>query len=59
MAASLSAMGISLGLLTLIFSQGANWAWLAIWAIGAFWLSCCLILYAASRGSRKAKGASK
>jgi hypothetical protein len=52
-------MGISLGLLTLIFSQGANWAWLAIWAIGAFWLSCCLILYAASRGSRKAKGASK
>jgi len=58
-AASLSAMGISLAILTLIFSRDANWAWPAIWAIGAFWLSCGMLNYVGSRGSRKARDVSR
>jgi peptidoglycan biosynthesis protein MviN/MurJ (putative lipid II flippase) len=52
-AASLSVMGISLGLLTLIFSREANWAWPAIGAICAFWLAGFMLFYFGGRGSRK------
>ena len=58
-AACLSAMGISLALLTLFFRPEANWAWPAIWAIGAFWLSGCILSYIASRFPRKAENTSK
>jgi hypothetical protein len=58
-AACLSAMGISLALLTLFFRQEANWAWPAIWAIGAFWLSGCMRFYVASRSLRKAEDISR
>jgi hypothetical protein len=58
-AASLSVMGISLALLTLIFSRQANWAWPALSAIAAFWLSCCMLLYVGSRFQRKAEDMSK
>jgi hypothetical protein len=58
-AASLSVMGISLALLTLIFLREPNWAWSAIWAIGTFWLSGCTLLYVGGRGFRKAKDISK
>jgi hypothetical protein len=54
-AAGLSVMGISLALLTLFFGQEANWAWPAIWAIGAFWLSGCMLFYVAGRFLRKAE----
>jgi hypothetical protein len=58
-AACLSAIGISLALLTLFFRPEANWAWPAIWAIGAFWLFGCILSYIASRFARKAENTSK
>ena len=58
-AASLSVMGISLALLTLIFSREANWAWPALSAIGAFWLFGWMLLYFGGRGYRKARDALK
>jgi hypothetical protein len=58
-AACLSAMGISLAIVTLFFGPEANWAWPAIWSIGAFWLSGCILSYIASRFPRKAENISK
>jgi hypothetical protein len=37
LAACLSAIGLLLALLTLVFASAANWAWCAILAIAAFW----------------------
>jgi hypothetical protein len=54
-AACLSAMGLSLALLTLFFGQEANWAWPAIWAIGAFWLFVCMLFYVTGCVLRKAQ----
>ena len=43
LAAGLSAIGLSLALLTFVFAQGAGWAWLAILAIAAFWISLAVL----------------
>jgi hypothetical protein len=37
LAACLSAIGLLLALLTLVFASAANWAWPAILVIAAFW----------------------
>jgi hypothetical protein len=58
-AACLSAIGLSLALLTLVFAQGANWAWLALLAIAAFWLSGGVLIYVAGRRSPRAGERSK
>jgi hypothetical protein len=58
-AACLSAVGLSLALLTLIFAQDANWAWPALLAIAAFWLSGGILIYVGGRRSRPAREVSK
>ena len=58
-AACLSAVGLSLALLTLIFAQDANWAWLALLAIAAFWLSGGILIYVGGRRSRPPREVSK
>jgi hypothetical protein len=58
-AAGLSAIGISLALVTLIFAQDANWAWFALLAIAAFWLSLAMLMYLGQRLHRRAREASK
>jgi hypothetical protein len=58
-AACLSAVGVSLALLTLIFAQEANWAWLGLLAIAAFWLLGIISLFVAERLNRRAKEVSK
>jgi hypothetical protein len=58
-AACLSAVGLSLALLTLIFAQDANWAWLALLAVAAFWLSGGILIYVGGRRSRPAREVSK
>jgi hypothetical protein len=58
-AACLSAVGVSLALLTLIFAQEANWAWLALLAIAAFWLLGMISLFVAERLNRRAREVSK
>lgn len=44
-AACLSVMGISLALLTLLFTKDANWAWPALLTIAAFWVSVFSLSY--------------
>ena len=58
-AACLSAVSLSLALLTLIFAQDANWAWLALLAIAAFWLSGIILISVGERRHRRAKEVSK
>jgi hypothetical protein len=58
-AACLSAVGLSLALLTLIFAQDANWAWLALLAIAAFWLSGIILISVGERRHRRAREVSK
>jgi hypothetical protein len=58
-AACLSAVGLSLALLTLIFAQDANWAWLALLAIAAFWLSGIILVSVGERRHRRAREVSK
>jgi hypothetical protein len=58
-AACLSAVGLSLALLTLIFAQDANWAWLALLAIAAFWLSGIILISVGERRHRRARQVSK
>jgi L-asparagine transporter-like permease len=58
-AACLSAIGVSLALLTLIFEQQANWAWLGLLAIAAFWLLGIISLFVAERLNRRAREVSK
>ena len=58
-AACLSAVGLSLALLSLIFLQDANWAWLTLLAIAAFWLSGGILIYVGGRRSRPAREVSK
>jgi hypothetical protein len=45
LAAGLSAVGLLLALLTLVFAQTANWAWLAILGIAAFWVAGGVLIY--------------
>jgi hypothetical protein len=45
LAACLSAIGLLLALLTLLFAQTANWAWLAILGIAAFWVAAAVLIY--------------
>jgi hypothetical protein len=52
-AACLSAVGLSLALLTLIFAQDANWAWLALLEIAAFWLAAGILLCVGGRRHRR------
>jgi hypothetical protein len=52
-AAMFSVAGISLALLTLLFAQGGRWAWPALMAIAAFWLSGAALLAVASRRSKR------
>lgn len=49
LAACLSAVGLLLAILTLVFAQTASWAWLAILAIIAFWPAGVLVLYIGAR----------
>ena len=49
LAACLSAVGLLLAILTLVFAQTATWAWLAILAIIAFWPAGVLVLYIGAR----------
>jgi hypothetical protein len=58
-AACLSVVGLSLALLTLIFAQEANWAWLGLLAIAAFWLSGMISLFVAERLNRRAREVSR
>jgi uncharacterized membrane protein YbhN (UPF0104 family) len=39
LAAMLSAAGLMLALVTLLFSERSNWGWLGLGAIGAYWLA--------------------
>jgi hypothetical protein len=55
LAACLSAVGLLLALLTLVFAQTANWAWLAILGIAAFWVAGGVLLYVGDRRSPAAK----
>ena len=58
-AACLSVIGLSLALLTLVFAQGANWAWLTLLAIAAFWLSVGVLIHVGGRRSRATEARSK
>jgi L-asparagine transporter-like permease len=58
-AACLSAVGLSLALVTLIFAQDANWAWIALLEIAAFWLSGGILLGVGDRRHRRDREASK
>ena len=58
-AACLSAIGLSLALLTLVFAQDANWAWLGLLAIAAFWVSGGIGIYVSQRRHRRAREVSK
>jgi hypothetical protein len=59
LAVGFSAVGLLLALLTLVFAQSADWAWLALLGIAAFWVLAGLLLYAGSRRGPQAgaKGA--
>lgn len=54
LAAVLSAIGLILALLTLVFAGGGDWAWRAIFAIVAFWVAGCAVI-AFGRRSQPAK----
>jgi hypothetical protein len=54
LAAVLSAIGLTLALLTLIFAGGGDWACRAIFAIVAFWVAGCAVI-AFGRRSQPAK----
>jgi hypothetical protein len=43
-AACLSAAGVSLALLTLVFARGGSWAWPALLVIAAFWVSAAVVV---------------
>ena len=58
-AACLSAVGLSLALLALIFAQDANWAWIALLEIAAFWLSVGILLYVGDRRHQRDREVSK
>lgn len=58
-AACLSATGVSLALLSLVFARSANWAWPALLAIAAFWLSGGVLVYVIGRRSASARERSK
>jgi hypothetical protein len=51
-AACLSATGLSLALITLAFVPGGQWAWPALIAIAAFWLSVGVLIYVGERRHR-------
>jgi hypothetical protein len=57
--ACLSVMGVSLALLTLAFAQEANWAWIALLEIVAFWLSVGILLHVGDRRQRRDKEVSR
>jgi hypothetical protein len=59
LAACLSAIGLLLALLTLVFAQTADWAWFAILGIAAFWVAGGVLVYAGGRRAPQAgaKGA--
>jgi hypothetical protein len=51
-AACLSVAGFSFALLTLFFSGGGDWAWLALMAIAAFWVLCVAVMATGSRSTQ-------
>jgi hypothetical protein len=59
LAACLSAIGLLLALLTLVFAPTANWAWFAILGIAAFWVAGGVLVYGGGRRAPQtgAKGA--
>jgi hypothetical protein len=59
LAACLSAAGLLLALLTLLFAQTADWAWFALLGIAAFWVAGGMLLYVSSGRAQPAgtKGA--
>jgi uncharacterized membrane protein SirB2 len=54
LAAVLSAIGLTLALLTLVFAGGGDWAWRAIFAIVVFWVAGIAVI-ATGRRSQPAK----
>ena len=58
-AACLSAVGLSLALLTLVFGQEANWAWIALLEIAAFWLGGGILLGVGDRRQQRGREVSK
>jgi hypothetical protein len=54
LAACLSAIGLLLALLTLVFASAANWAWPAILVIAAFWGTGVALLAVGQRSSPSA-----
>jgi hypothetical protein len=58
LAACLSAVGLLLALFTLVFAQTANWAWLALLAIAAFWVAGAVFINVGNRRSQST-GASR
>jgi hypothetical protein len=55
LAVGLSAIGLLLALLTLVFAQTVHWAWLAILGIAAFWVAAGVVLYVGGPRSPAAK----
>jgi hypothetical protein len=59
MAMCMSAVGLSLALLTLIFAQQAYWAWFGLSAIAAFWVSGGIGIYVGQLRHRRARADSR
>jgi hypothetical protein len=58
-AACLSAAGVAFALLTFVFAQRADWAWLGLSAIAAFWVSGGALIYFGGRRSAPREGTDK
>lgn len=52
-AASLSLVGLSLGIVALAFADGGRWAWIALAAIVAFWMFGALLLHLGDRSRQQ------
>jgi hypothetical protein len=57
-AACLSTTGLSLALVSFVFARG-GWAWFAVLAIAAFWLSGALWIRVAGRRSRRTSSSAR
>ena len=52
-AGSLSAVGVSLAVVTLVFGSGASLAWIALAAIAVLWLSVAILVVVVNRRARR------
>jgi uncharacterized membrane protein YbhN (UPF0104 family) len=53
LAAILSAVGLVLGLLTLVFSERSGWGWFGLGAIGTYWLAFATSLLVSDHLARR------